>query len=62
MSFVPQDIMQWAIFAVRNATNGHQNNQSVIAGLVDHGTLQDSPLLSELGFTFENGKLTNKKV
>ena len=52
--------MQWAIFAVRNATNGHQPNQSVIADLVDHGTLQNSPLLNELGLTFENGKLTKK--
>lgn len=41
--------MQWAIFAVRNATEGHQVNQDVLAGLAKHGQLEDSQLLQELG-------------
>lgn len=52
--------MQWAIFALRNATAGHQANQDVLAGVSNHGVLQDSALLHELGLRVENGKIVKR--
>ncbi|KAI1286814.1 Ataxin-10 [Halotydeus destructor] len=53
-------IMQWAIFAVRNALQKNSNNQQILAGLSKHGIIENSQLLSELGLEIDDGQLKTK--
>ncbi|KAK9891121.1 hypothetical protein WA026_013440 [Henosepilachna vigintioctopunctata] len=46
-------IMQWVILAIRNLCENNLNNQAVIAGMHNEGTVS-SALIEEMGLTLHN--------
>ncbi|KAJ8931640.1 hypothetical protein NQ314_015434 [Rhamnusium bicolor] len=54
-------IMQWAILAVRNLCENNQENQKLIAGLYQEGTVS-SEILNEMGLTLHSDGENQLKV